>query len=70
MELAFHLKARLENTGQPVPLALTPTFYVEATGYSYGTLRNSVYVAEKYEDLSLRNDNCPFSFHEIAAPAR
>jgi len=41
---------------------------IEATGYSYGTLANSVYVAGKYDDFSLRNENCTFRQHEITAP--
>lgn len=40
---------------------------LEETTYTYGTLRNSVYVADKYSELSFRNDNCSFRQHEIAA---
>lgn len=41
---------------------------IEESPYTYGTLANSVYVANKYEDVSLRNEKASFSFHEIAAP--
>ncbi len=40
---------------------------VEVTGYSYGTLANSVYVANKYPQSSLRNEKCTFRQHEITA---
>ena len=41
---------------------------VEATGYSYGTLANSVYVAGRYPEPSSRNEDRSFRHHEIAAP--
>lgn len=40
---------------------------LEGTPYTYGTLRNSVYVASKYSDMSCRHDDLPFGHHEAAA---
>lgn len=40
---------------------------MDATGYSYSTLSQSVWVANKYPELSLRKDNCTFRQHEVVA---
>ncbi len=40
-------------------------FHLVATKVSR---RGPLWVAGKYDDFSLRKENCPFSFHEIAAP--
>lgn len=41
---------------------------IEATGYAYQTVANSVYVANKYPDPSFRKENHTFRQHEIVAP--
>lgn len=40
---------------------------MEATGYSYSTLSQSVWVANKYPEMSLRKENCTFRQHEVVA---
>jgi N6-adenosine-specific RNA methylase IME4 len=40
---------------------------IEATGYSNQTLRDAKWVAEAYDDLSLRNDNLSFTHHREVA---